>query len=217
MGNDPPDRTLVTTSTLDTASSPNRKQFEMVKDQQPPYPVTVNEKVVDSENLRERFPQMTKAGPSSFIQASADSPSEEEDVPRFGQNMKSSFHHNGPHTPLYEYSELQAHNHIGPCTPEAQLKEHNSPHQQQQLITNGLQVYSRRKWCKNKKVQQELLTDTNSALSVKEKEEITERQCELLNQMGMTCGGDFQQLMGCLVDMEAEKGDDKGINDNSFI
>ena len=42
--------------------------------------------------------------------------------------------------------------------------------------------------------------------------------------MGMTCGGDFQQLMGCLVDMEqrdsdmvAEKGDDKCINDNSLI
>ena len=131
--------------------------------------------------------------------------------------MKSSYHHNGPYTPPYEYSELQPHNLFGPCTPEAQLKEHNSPHPQQQLISNGLQVYSRRKWCKKKKAQQELLTDTNSALSVKEKEEIIERQCELLNQMGLTCGGDFQQLMGCLVDMEAEKGDDKGINDNSLI
>ena len=67
------------------------------------------------------------------------------------------------------------------------------------------------------------LTESNSAISEKEKEAITERQCELLNQMGLT-RGDIQQLMGLMADMEqrdsdlaAEKGENNCNNDNTLI
>jgi len=50
------------------------------------------------------------------------------------------------------------------------------------------------------------------------------RQSELLKQLGLTCGGDCQQLMGNLADMEqrdtdmaAEKGEHICINDNPIL
>ena len=79
-------------------------------------------------------------------------------------------------------------------------------------------------WCKKKKAHQELVTHNNSASSKNQEEAAFVRQCDLLNQMGLTCGEDFQQLMGSLVDMEqrdsdlvAEKGHDSCANDNLII
>ena len=39
-------------------------------------------------------------------------------------------------------------------------------------------------------------------ISEREKVAITEKQCELINQMGLIHGGDIQQMMGMMVDME---------------
>lgn len=165
VGNDPPDKTIGPTSTSYTATSPKRKEFEIVKEHQTPYPVTFDGKAVDSEKMCDRLAETNKEESSSLARASANCPSEAEADPKLGQNVETSFDHNGPHTPLYEYSEV--HNHIGPFTlntPEAQLKEYNISHQQQQEIPNVLQVYSRRKWCKKKEAQKELLTESNSVL-----------------------------------------------------
>ena len=138
VGNDPPDKMMGPTSISDTVTSPKRKQFEMVKEQQTPYPVTFDEKAVDSEKICDRLAEINKAGSSSFARVSANCPSEAEADPKLGQNVETSFDHNGPHTPLYEYSEV--HNHIGPFTlntPEAQLKEYNISHQQQPGYPNS--------------------------------------------------------------------------------
>lgn len=85
-------------------------------------------------------------------------------------------------------------------------------------------MYTRKKWYKKKEVQQDSLTELNSALLEKEKEAITERQRELLYQMGLTHGGDPQQFLGLMTDLEqrdndmaAEKGVDRCTNDNTLI
>ena len=165
---------------------------------------------------------MPKPVATSSPKAPADGPFEEGDNPSSGQKTTSISHPNGPHTPPFEFSDKQTHNLNGPCTPVAQ--QIHSPHQQQQMLSSGLQVYSRRKWCKKKKAHQELATHNNSASSKNQEEAAFVRQCELLNQMGLTCGEDFQQLLGSLVDMEqrdsdlvAEKGHDSCANDNPII
>lgn len=85
-------------------------------------------------------------------------------------------------------------------------------------------MYTRKKWYKKKEAQQDSLTELNSALLEKEKEAITERQRELLYQMGLTHGGDPQQFLGLMTDLEqrdndmaAEKGVDRCTNDNTLI
>ena len=61
-------------------------------------------------------------------------------------------------------------------------------------------------------------------ISEREKVAITEKQCELINQMGLIHGGDIQQMMGMMVDMEkrdnklaAEKGENTLNHDNTFL
>ncbi|KAL3024266.1 hypothetical protein AAZX31_04G110500 [Glycine max] len=220
VGNDPPNRLMVSKSTSDTVESLKRKQFEWGTEKQLPDNVTFNEKSMDSEALGERFPQIIKADSSPFDCDSEKSLYEEEEAPKSGQHVEFTSH--GSHTPPYGYSE--AHNHIGPSTintPEAKL---NETHQQHQEISKGLQVYTRKKWYKKKEAQQDSLTELNSALLEKEKEAITERQRELLYQMGLTHGGDPQQFLGLMADLEqrdndmaAEKGVDRCTNDNTLI
>ncbi|KAG4996599.1 hypothetical protein JHK84_027634 [Glycine max] len=113
VGNDPPDRSLTTKTSLGTVNSPNRKLFELAKDPHPVHPATLHE-------------------------SAAVRPFEEEHHPSPDQHTLNTNHHNGPLTQPLLFSEKQDHNSIGPCTPEAQLLDHVSPQQQQQLLSNGL-------------------------------------------------------------------------------
>lgn len=69
-----------------------------------------------------------------------------------------------------------------------------------------------------------MLPQNIPVFSSDQEEEAIMRQSELLKQLGLTCGGDCQQLMGNLADMEqrdtdmaAEKGEHICINDNPIL
>lgn len=224
VGNDPPDRSLTTKTSLGTINSPNRKLFELAKDPHPVHPATLHESAAGSDYTCQSLPLSPKAVSNSSPKAPAVRPFEEEHHPSPDQHTLNTNHHNGPLTQPLLFSEKQDHNSIGPCTPEAQLLDHVSPQQQQQLLSNGLQVYSRRKWCKKQKAHQEVLPQNIPVFSSDQEEEAIMRQSELLKQLGLTCGGDCQQLMGNLADMEqrdtdmaAEKGEHICINDNPIL
>ena len=107
----------------------------------------------------------------------------------------------GPHTPHYIYSQPHNMKHLGPCpltTPEAQVKEYDKHKEQQQ----ELQVYSRRRDCKKKTAQQDGLTDESNAVPQRENEDSTDKQCELIYQMGLTHQGDIKQIKGLMEGME---------------
>ena len=104
------------------------------------------------------------------------------------------------------------------------FKESGNSKEQQQELSNALQVQSRKRLCKKKEAQQDGKTDAVKVISEREKEAITEKQCELINQMGLTHGGDIQQIMGMMVDMEkrdnklaAGKGENTLNHDNTFL
>lgn len=109
-------------------------------------------------------------------------------------------------------------------TPEAQNNISANSKVQQQESTNTLQVYTRKKWCRKKEAQQEVMEDMEKEFSDIEKQFTSEKQWELINQMGLTHGGEIQQIKGVLVDMEnrdktmaVEKGVNITDNDNSCI
>ena len=85
-------------------------------------------------------------------------------------------------------------------------------------------MYSRKKWFKKKQAHHDSSTELKPAHLEKEKEDTTERQRELIYQMGLTHGGDSQQLMRLMADLEqrdgdmaAEKGVDRSTNDYSLL
>ena len=221
VGNDPSDRLVVSKSASDIVESLMRKQFEWGTEKQIPASATFYEKSMESKELGEKLPQITSAGPCFSVRDSEISLYEEEAAtPKSGQHVESSSHE--PHTP--SPGVLTAHNHIGPSTfnyTEAQL--HGS-HQQHQDLSKDLQVYSRKKWFKKKEAHHDSSTELKPALLEKEKEDTTERQRELIYQMGLTHGGDPQQLMRLMADLEqrdgdmaAEKGVDRSTNDYSLL
>ena len=222
--NDLPDRVLTTLSPSGSVVSPSRKLFELAIAPQPTHPATIHEYVADPVLEGQNLPHLSNTVSTSSPKAFSDGPFEEGDIPSPGRILKNNSHINGSHTPPFESFDKQTHHLNGPCTPVAQQTVSHSPHQKQQMLSSGLQVYSRRMWCKKKKAHQELVTHNNSASSKNQEEAAFVRQCDLLNQMGLTCGEDFQQLMGSLVDMEqrdsdlvAEKGHDSCANDNLII
>ncbi|KHM99205.1 hypothetical protein glysoja_035470 [Glycine soja] len=139
VGNDPPDRSLTTKTSLGTINSPNRKLFELAKDPHPVHPATLHESAAGSDYTCQSLPLSPKAVSNSSPKAPAVRPFEEEHHPSPDQHTLNTNHHNGPLTQPLLFSEKQDHNSIGPCTPEAQLLDHVSPQQQQQLLSNGLQ------------------------------------------------------------------------------
>lgn len=224
VGIDPPDRVLTTLSPSGSVVSPSRKLFELDIAPQPTHPATFHDYVADPVPECQNLPLLSKTDATTSPKAVIDGPSDERDIPSLGRNLKSNSQINGSHTPTLESYDKQTHHLNGPCTPAAQQMGSHSPHQKQLKISSGLQVYSRRMWCKKKKAHKEIDTHNNSAPSKYQEEATFVRQCELLNQMGLTCGEDFQHLMESLVDMEqrdsdlvAEKGHDSGVNDKPII
>ena len=83
---------------------------------------------------------------------------------------------------------------------------------------------SRKKGCKKKEAQQEGLILVDKDLSEREKDDSIEMQCKLINQMGLTQGGETNQIMGLMADMEkrdselaAEKGENNFNHDKTVL
>lgn len=96
--------------------------------------------------------------------------------------------------------------------------------EQQQELSNVLQVYSRKKGCKKKEAQRDGLISVDKVLSEREKEDSIEMQCGLINQMDLTHGGEIKQIMGLMADLEkrdnelaAEKGENNCNHDNTVL
>ncbi|KAL5170332.1 hypothetical protein HKD37_11G032053 [Glycine soja] len=223
VGNDRTDNEPASTFSSNSKTSPKRKDFESAKGQISAYPVGFDENAVDRGEKCDKVSETSNQLTTPLIQASAILPVESVADPMVGHIMDSNYDQTDPHTPHYIYSQPHTMQHLGPCpltTPEAQVKVYDKHKEQQQ----ELQVYSRRRGCKKKIAQQDGPTDESNAVPQRENEDSTDKQCELIYQMGLTLQGDIKQIKGLMEDMEkrdnmlaTEMGENIFNHDNTII
>lgn len=223
VGNDRTDNEPASTLISNSKTSPKRKDFESAKGQISAYPVGFDENAVDRGEKCDKVSETSNQLTTPLIQASAILPVESVADPMVSHIMDSNYDQTGPHTPHYIYSQPHTMQHLGPCpltTPEAQVKEYDKHKEQQQ----ELQVYSRRRDCKKKIAQQDGLADESNVVPQRQNEDSTDKQCELIYQMGLTHQGDIKQIKGLMEGMEkrdnvlvAEMGENIFNHDNTLI
>ena len=163
LGNDCIDKALCPTHASHSICGSKGKDFELIGGHRTTYPAGYREEKVATGGTLTKVAGKRKNVASSSMGGSETYLDELMADSTLDQKVDSIYDHNGPHTPVFEYSLDHTVKCFGPetnlglsthTTPEAQIKEFDFFKEQQQEPAGALQVYSRKRWCKKKEAQQ---------------------------------------------------------------
>lgn len=229
VGEDHHARDLCLVQILKSTPDLKRKGFESISGQHIPHLPVDEEEEIPSTEIWVNLDEKRELEASSAVGASENVHFEH--VLKLGRNVNNFNSSNGLIAP--ETSPAHNPKFIGPETsldfpsytsPDAQNNTFANSKVQQQELSNTLQVYRRKKLGRKKEAQLEVMEDLDKEFADTEKPFNSEKQWELINQMGLTYEGNIHQIKGVLADMEyrdktkaAEKGVNSTDNDNSVI